>query len=122
MIRACPLFKMSNARRNAVRSAEWRTTGKAWYARNSQSTKPPLKYSDFAMLHVSSRGTNAGTIGGSSVAEWLGQMIRGPLRGTFSAPTTLKRPKRNVRVIARISQRKNAYIIFPGAHSARDGR
>jgi hypothetical protein len=51
---------------------------------------------------------NAGTIGGSKVAEWLGQMISGPVRGTFSAPTTRKSPIRKVRVIMRIDQRKKA--------------
>jgi mannitol-specific phosphotransferase system IIBC component len=60
------------------------------------------------MLHVSFLGVKAGTIGGSSVPEWLGQMISGPLLGTFSIPDTLNRPTRYVRVIARISQRKAA--------------
>jgi hypothetical protein len=46
------------------------------------------------MFQVSLRGTNAGTIGGSSVAEWLGQMISAPVRGMFSAPTTLNSPTR----------------------------
>src|ERR1700730_3115398 len=109
MISAWPALRRSNDLRSATRSAEWRTTGNAWYWRNSQVTNPPLKYSDFAMLHVSPRGTNAGTIGGSSVAEWLGQMISGPLRGTLSRPTTLKRPNRYVRVSVRISQRSQAH-------------
>jgi hypothetical protein len=69
---------------------------------------PPLKYSDFAMLHESPRGVNAGTIGGSRVPEWLGQTMIGPVLGTFSAPAMRKSPMRYVRVIARMNQRKAA--------------
>src|ERR1700737_5278210 len=106
---AWPHSRSSNDPRVGVRSAVWRTTGKEWYARKIHVTNPPLaKYSDFAMLHVSPRATKAGTIGGSRVAEWFGQMITGPWRGTFSAPTTLNRPTRYVRVIVRMSQRMNA--------------
>src|SRR5258708_36573330 len=109
MISACPDFKMSNAVRNAVRSAVCRTTGNAWYCLKIHATNPPLsKYSDFAMFQVSERVTNAGTNGGSRVAEWFGQMTKGPERGTFSRPETLNKPTKNVRVIARMSQRMNA--------------
>src|SRR5438046_1747720 len=38
--------------------------------------------------------------------------MSGPVRGTFSAPTTLNRPIRNVWVRKRISARMSAYIIF----------
>ena len=69
MTSAWPDFRMSKAVRIAVRSAVWRTTGKAWYERKIQAISPRLKYSDLAMLQVSPRGRNAGTIGGSNVAE-----------------------------------------------------
>src|SRR2546430_6085411 len=45
---ADPCFSSPNARRRAVRSGEWRMTGKAWYPRISQA-QPPLNSSAFAM-------------------------------------------------------------------------
>src|ERR1700694_1762096 len=108
MIKAWPALRTSNERRSAFRSAACRTTGKAWYRRKEDSVRAPLKYSDLAMLQVSFLGMKAGTRGGSIVPEWLGQMISGPLRGTFSTPTAWKRPIRYVRVMVRINQRSDA--------------
>ncbi len=72
----------------------WRTTGNAWYAVNNQRIQRLRKYSDLAMFHESPRGRNAGTIGGSRVAKWLGQTMSGPVRGTFSTPSTVNKPTR----------------------------
>src|SRR3989475_8894110 len=110
MISACPDSRISNALRIAMRSAVCLTTGKEWYERKTQVMNPPLKYSDFAMLHESPRGKNAGTIGGTRFAGGLGQMMTGPLRGTFSAPITLQKPTRYVRALGPMSQRLNAEV------------